>query len=74
MTNVVAGLEVEFSGKPFWEQVGYGTKVFYYDKEGNKVELQDVIDFSIPKLGMDDLLYATITLPLLNIKYQGESK
>lgn len=74
MTNVVAGLEIEFAGKPFLQQGGVGTKIFYSDKEGNKVEIQDVINFSIPQTGYDDLLYATVTLPLLNIKYQGESQ
>ena len=69
-----AGLEIEFAGKPFQIQGVAGSKVFYTDREGNKIELQEVVNLGIPQTAYDDLLYATITLPLLNIKFKGESQ
>lgn len=74
MTNAVAGLEIEFAGNPFQLQGAYGTKVFYTDEEGIRTELKDVMNFSIPQTGHDDLLYTTITMPLLNIKFKGDSQ
>lgn len=68
------GLELEFGNTPNQYQTLFGTKVFYVDGEGNKIELCGVTHVGIPQSTGDDILSATITVPLLNIKFKGESQ
>jgi hypothetical protein len=45
-----------------------GTKFFL----GNGVEIEPVVNFSIPETAADDCLYITLTLPLLEIKHSDK--
>lgn len=72
--NNISGLEVLFGGKSHQLQCLSGSKVFYNDGVGNKIELKDIVTISIPTLTVDDILYVTITMPLLDIKFKGESQ
>lgn len=72
--EVYEGLEIEFGNAPYQFQTLYGTKIFYVDNLGNKMELKEVTQVGIPETNADGILTATITMPLLNIKFKGESQ
>lgn len=45
----------------------------YLVAEGDEVsteELKGVVSFGIPERGVDDLLYITVTMPLLEVVYE----
>ena len=68
----IGGLEVLFGEKSHRLQCLNGSKVFYHDGEGHKIELKEVVAVGMPTTAVDSILYVTITMPLLDIKFKGD--
>jgi hypothetical protein len=71
--GTICGIELDLAGNPHKFQSVAGSKVYYVDHLGQKIELKDVVKFSVPESEVDSVLFVTVTLPLLNVTYQGES-